>query len=202
MRSCCELYAGKVLGMLGNVQLELQKLVDSYVSFCLAATFSFSTWSTVHLQNFYDDSILSVPQRSHIALTITRPSESLLNELRTVEVCLCTSLFVWFVYSKQHPTGSPGLIHMFILSLVSTFPSYNSFQYFNFILFYFLKCLTKWLLLLLENMVCYHFRAKYMQLTEDYASGLIVMHGIYNASEGNVTEVSPFSTVITKNISH
>lgn len=51
-------------------------------------------------------------------------------------------------------------------------------------------------------MVCYHFRAKYMQLTEDYASGLIVMHGIYNASEGNVTEVSPFSTVITKNISH
>ncbi|CAI8584768.1 unnamed protein product [Vicia faba] len=45
--------SGKVLGMLGNVQLELQKLVDSY--------------------------------RSHVALTITRPSESLLNELRTVE---------------------------------------------------------------------------------------------------------------------
>ncbi|XP_057437566.1 uncharacterized protein At2g33490-like isoform X2 [Lotus japonicus] len=44
---------GKVLGMLGNVQLELQKLVDSY--------------------------------RSHVALTITKPSESLLNELRTVE---------------------------------------------------------------------------------------------------------------------
>lgn len=45
--------SGKVLGMLGNVQLELQKLVDSY--------------------------------RSHIVLTITNPSESLLNELRTVE---------------------------------------------------------------------------------------------------------------------
>ncbi|XP_004492994.1 uncharacterized protein At2g33490-like isoform X2 [Cicer arietinum] len=45
--------SGKVLGMLGNVQLDLQKLVDSY--------------------------------RSHVALTITRPSESLLNELRTVE---------------------------------------------------------------------------------------------------------------------
>ncbi|RDX83166.1 hypothetical protein CR513_35946, partial [Mucuna pruriens] len=45
--------SGKVLGMLGSVQLELQKLVDSY--------------------------------RSHIALTITNPSESLLNELRTVE---------------------------------------------------------------------------------------------------------------------
>ncbi|CAJ2672370.1 uncharacterized protein At2g33490-like isoform X2 [Trifolium pratense] len=45
--------SGKVLGMLGNVQFELQKLVDSY--------------------------------RSHVALTITRPSESLLNELRTVE---------------------------------------------------------------------------------------------------------------------
>ncbi|KEH23478.1 hydroxyproline-rich glycoprotein family protein [Medicago truncatula] len=45
--------SGKVLGMLGNVQLDLQKLVDGY--------------------------------RSHVALTITRPSESLLNELRTVE---------------------------------------------------------------------------------------------------------------------
>lgn len=45
--------SGKVLGMLGNVQLELQKLVDSY--------------------------------RSHIVLTITNPSECLLNELRTVE---------------------------------------------------------------------------------------------------------------------
>ncbi|KAL2564879.1 hypothetical protein AAZV13_19G072700 [Glycine max] len=45
--------SGKVLGMLGSVQLELQKLVDSY--------------------------------RSHIVLTITNPSESLLNELRTVE---------------------------------------------------------------------------------------------------------------------
>ncbi|KAK2415214.1 hydroxyproline-rich glycoprotein family protein [Trifolium repens] len=45
--------SGKVLWMLGNVQFELQKLVDSY--------------------------------RSHVALTITRPSESLLNELRTVE---------------------------------------------------------------------------------------------------------------------
>ncbi|XP_061352395.1 uncharacterized protein At2g33490-like isoform X2 [Gastrolobium bilobum] len=45
--------SGKVLGMLGSVQLELQKLLDSY--------------------------------RSHIVLTITKPSESLLNELRTVE---------------------------------------------------------------------------------------------------------------------
>ncbi|XP_027350643.1 uncharacterized protein At2g33490-like isoform X2 [Abrus precatorius] len=45
--------SGKVLGMLGSVQLELQKLVDSY--------------------------------RSHIVMTITNPSESLLNELRTVE---------------------------------------------------------------------------------------------------------------------
>ncbi|KAK7336124.1 hypothetical protein VNO77_16657 [Canavalia gladiata] len=45
--------SGKVLEMLGSVQLELQKLVDSY--------------------------------RSHIVMTITNPSESLLNELRTVE---------------------------------------------------------------------------------------------------------------------
>ncbi|KAI4348357.1 hypothetical protein L6164_009090 [Bauhinia variegata] len=45
--------SGKVLEMLGRVQLELQKLVNSY--------------------------------RSHIILTITNPSESLLNDLRTVE---------------------------------------------------------------------------------------------------------------------
>ncbi|KAE9590172.1 putative AH domain-containing protein [Lupinus albus] len=45
--------SGKILGMLGRVQLEIQKLVDSY--------------------------------RSHIVVTITNPSESLLNELRTVE---------------------------------------------------------------------------------------------------------------------
>ncbi|KAJ6424153.1 hypothetical protein OIU84_025020 [Salix udensis] len=45
--------ASRVLLMLGKVQFELQKLLDSY--------------------------------RSHIFLTITNPSESLLNELRTVE---------------------------------------------------------------------------------------------------------------------
>ncbi|KAK9108560.1 hypothetical protein Syun_024571 [Stephania yunnanensis] len=45
--------SGRVLLMLGKVQYELQKLVDSY--------------------------------RSHIVQTITTPSESLLNELRTVE---------------------------------------------------------------------------------------------------------------------
>ncbi|XP_059294351.1 uncharacterized protein At2g33490-like [Lycium ferocissimum] len=45
--------SGKALSMLGGVQLELQKLVDSY--------------------------------RSHIILTITNPSESLLSELRKVE---------------------------------------------------------------------------------------------------------------------
>ncbi|XP_059639139.1 uncharacterized protein At2g33490-like isoform X2 [Cornus florida] len=45
--------SGRVLSMLGKVQFELQKLVDSY--------------------------------RSHIISTITTPSESLLNELRTVE---------------------------------------------------------------------------------------------------------------------
>ncbi|XWS68793.1 hypothetical protein CRYUN_Cryun04dG0122700 [Craigia yunnanensis] len=45
--------SGKVLLMIGKVQFELQKLVDSY--------------------------------RSHIFKTITSPSESLLNELRTVE---------------------------------------------------------------------------------------------------------------------
>ncbi|CAI9111622.1 OLC1v1011883C1 [Oldenlandia corymbosa var. corymbosa] len=44
---------GKALSILGNVQLELQKLVDGY--------------------------------RSHVILTITNPSESLLSELRKVE---------------------------------------------------------------------------------------------------------------------
>ncbi|XP_004304547.1 PREDICTED: uncharacterized protein At2g33490 [Fragaria vesca subsp. vesca] len=46
-------HGGRVFLMLGNVQFELQKLVDSY--------------------------------RSHIVSTVTNPSESLLNELRTVE---------------------------------------------------------------------------------------------------------------------
>ncbi|KAL5717419.1 hypothetical protein ACHQM5_010423 [Ranunculus cassubicifolius] len=46
--------SGRVLLLLGKVQFELQKLVDSY--------------------------------RSHISKTITTPSESLLNELRTVEI--------------------------------------------------------------------------------------------------------------------
>ncbi|XP_031271466.1 uncharacterized protein At2g33490-like [Pistacia vera] len=45
--------SSRILLMLGKVQFELQKLIDSY--------------------------------RSHIILTITNPSESLLNELRTVE---------------------------------------------------------------------------------------------------------------------
>ncbi|KAM7279492.1 hypothetical protein ACFE04_006626 [Oxalis oulophora] len=52
--------SGKVLQMLGNSQFELQKIVDRYVS------------GLFHV-------------RSHIFLTITNPSESLLNELRTVE---------------------------------------------------------------------------------------------------------------------
>ncbi|XP_045796046.1 uncharacterized protein At2g33490-like isoform X1 [Trifolium pratense] len=77
--------SGKVLGMLGNVQFELQKLVDSYVSFCWVQPFDFLLEVQFIYRNFYDDSIPSVPQRSHVALTITRPSESLLNELRTVE---------------------------------------------------------------------------------------------------------------------
>ncbi|XP_022740261.1 uncharacterized protein At2g33490-like isoform X2 [Durio zibethinus] len=52
----------RVLLMLGDLQFELQKLVDSYPFL-----------------------ILFVLQRSHILLTITNPTESLLNELRTVE---------------------------------------------------------------------------------------------------------------------
>ncbi|CAL5368639.1 unnamed protein product [Camellia sinensis] len=55
--------SGKVLSVLGNVQFDLQKLVDSY--------------------------------RSHVILTITTPSESLLNELRTVEEGLSWSPCHW-----------------------------------------------------------------------------------------------------------
>lgn len=128
--SCYELYAGKVLGMLGNVQLDLQKLVDGYVSFCWAQPFDFLLEVLFIYKNFYDDSIPSVPQRSHVALTITRPSESLLNELRTVEVCLCTFLFIKFVYLKH----TQWLMHICILFSHSVFAPFNLFQYFNFIL--------------------------------------------------------------------
>lgn len=99
--------------MLGSVQLELQKLVDSYVSLYLGVIFFISLLLLEHcsLQNVYYDSILSFSQRSHIVLTITNPSESLLNELRTVEVCLCIYLFLsdsFIIYYKA-PNGLTGL---------------------------------------------------------------------------------------------
>lgn len=83
------LFAGKVLLMLGEVQFELQKLVDNYVSAhrhvvdCSIA-FHILLPKCVHPDIAL---LLFILQRSNIFLTITNPSESLLNELRTVEVC-------------------------------------------------------------------------------------------------------------------
>lgn len=73
--------------MLGKMQFKLQKLIDNYVSPVLIAYLNqisvfpwilFSMLLTAFAFQF---------QRSHIFQTITIPSESLLNELRIVEVC-------------------------------------------------------------------------------------------------------------------
>ena len=83
------LFAGKVLLMLGKVQFELQKLVDRYVGVdCYAINFKHTVILGYCLLLQLSNCIFFVLQRSHIFQTITNPSESLLNELRTVEVCL------------------------------------------------------------------------------------------------------------------
>ncbi|KAH9743341.1 hypothetical protein KPL70_003265 [Citrus sinensis] len=79
----------KVLLMLGEVQFELQKLVDNYVS-AHRHVVDCSIAFHILLQKCVHPDIallLFILQRSNIFLTITNPSESLLNELRTVEVC-------------------------------------------------------------------------------------------------------------------
>ncbi|CAN7128317.1 unnamed protein product [Brassica rapa subsp. narinosa] len=77
--------SGKILLKLGQVQFELQKLVDTY--------------------------------RSQIFKTITRPSESLLSDLRTVEVCssfiltyrdVVKNMVMDHVKDKVHLKGSKG----------------------------------------------------------------------------------------------
>ena len=76
--------AEKVLMMLGKVQFELQKLVDRYVSV------SYCHFNAGSKFCYLVDSIHFSPiclQRSHIFITITNPSESLLSELQTVQVC-------------------------------------------------------------------------------------------------------------------
>lgn len=74
-------FTGKVLLMLGKVQFELQKLVDGYVSF--NDIYKLVLFPALSLSLI----LCFVFQRSHIFQTITIPSESLLNELRIVEVC-------------------------------------------------------------------------------------------------------------------
>lgn len=88
--SICVAYPGKLLGKLGRVQLELKELLDSYVSSDLMDAYElFALCSfTVMLFHICVDSVLLVPQRSHIFQTITNPAEILLSELRTVEVSL------------------------------------------------------------------------------------------------------------------
>ena len=85
----------KFWGCLEVCSLSFRSLLIAMWAFIWVYPFLFPCFSLsiVHLQNVYYDSILSVPQRSHIVLTITNPSESLLNELRTVEVCLCIYFF-------------------------------------------------------------------------------------------------------------
>lgn len=76
------LNAGKVLLMLGKVQFVIQNLVDRYVGY---------VYFGKHLRFLLRIIFLLIShlyffQRSHIFQTITIPSESLLNELRIVEV--------------------------------------------------------------------------------------------------------------------
>lgn len=87
--TCCNIVssAGRILLKLGKVQFELQKLLDTYVS-CMLQPRTFREAICVILKklrkllfHFY-----YYLQRSQIFKTITRPSESLLNDLRTVEV--------------------------------------------------------------------------------------------------------------------
>ncbi|KAL6570210.1 hypothetical protein OROMI_014724 [Orobanche minor] len=66
------------LSMLGKLRLELQKLVNTYVSF--------------HCH------------RSHIIMTITNPLEALLSELLKVELVTTWMPKLWLMYSE----GSPG----------------------------------------------------------------------------------------------
>lgn len=78
---------GKVLLMLGKIQFKLQKLIDKYVCISLSLLIlslnhQFYFLCTLFITNFCFFQF----QRSHIIQTITIPSESLLNELRIVEV--------------------------------------------------------------------------------------------------------------------
>jgi hypothetical protein len=80
--------------MLGKVQFELQKFVDTYVSsFCCYVGFCMEMLEKSYFFNCSycikicdPDMLALVIQRSNIIHTITTPSESLLKELQTVEV--------------------------------------------------------------------------------------------------------------------
>ena len=75
--------------------------------------------------------MLFVLQRSHILLTITNPSESLLNELRTVEVC--SSGFLYYLIKKSE-----------IFNLISFMANDNSLTFINILVQ--LSCLVAFLL--------------------------------------------------------
>lgn len=96
-RGCAE----GALSMLGKVQLELQKLVDTYVSIFQPANIQYFD---IYYKLYHDFS--SSFQRSHIIMTITNPSECLLSELRKVEVwilinCLLFILNFIFIWTSN-----------------------------------------------------------------------------------------------------
>lgn len=76
------LNAGKVLLMLGKVQFVIQNLVDRYVGYVYIGKLFRFLLRNIFLLTSHSYFV----QRSHIFQTITIPSESLLNELRIVEV--------------------------------------------------------------------------------------------------------------------
>ena len=75
--------------------------------------------------------MLFVLQRSHVLLTITNPSESLLNELRTVEVC--SSRFLYYLIKKSE-----------VFTIICYMCNDNSFTFINILVQ--LSCLVAFLL--------------------------------------------------------
>lgn len=93
--------------MLGKVQFNIQKLLDNYVS---SYTLHMNHVSTFSFVLFFHDHLKLFFQRSHIAQTITVPSESLLNELRIVEV--------GSFYSYNYYMTSSNYLYFHILSIL------------------------------------------------------------------------------------
>lgn len=72
--------------MLGKVQLELQKIVDGYVRIMLVYELLQISFCFLQCVPLVIKILCTAFQRSNVFKTITIPSESILNELRIVEV--------------------------------------------------------------------------------------------------------------------